>query len=117
MAEWRLSGLLIIIGILCWLRDTSRGHLGGWNHEDGLERYTGFGFGGGLRKQPVELDLLVEELLEAFPSDDGNIVAFAANDGAIYLALGVSTGWTWRSRSGSSAPFLVSRVMGTRSGR
>ena len=104
MAEWRLGGLLIIIGILCWLRDTSRGHLGGRNHEDGLERYTGFGFGGGLRQQSIELDLLVEELLEAFPSDDVNIVAFAANDGAIYLAFGVSAGcWTWHSRSGSSA--------------
>ena len=88
VAEWRLGGLLIIIRILYWHRDASHGRLGGRNHEDGLERYTGFGFGGGLRQQSIELDLLVEELLEAFPSDDGNIVAFAANDGAIYLRLG-----------------------------
>ena len=74
MAEWRLSGLLIIICILYWHRDASRGHLGGRNHEDGLERYTGFGFGGGLRQQSIELDLLVEELLEAFPSDDGTLL-------------------------------------------
>ena len=45
----------------------------------------------------------VDELLEAFPSDDGNTVAFAANDGAILPFAWGKRGWDLAQSLGQCA--------------